>query len=55
MTLSGGNYGGYVVVDTTATLTVEGEVVDTQELSAINPITINGWQYNDVGIFCGII
>lgn len=55
MILSGGNYGGYVVEGTTATLTIKEEIVDTQTITIGEYIVINDHKYTNEGIFCGII
>lgn len=55
MKLSGGNYGGYEVVDDEAILTVDGEVVESIEVVlGEGMVTINGWVYNEEGIFVGM-
>ena len=51
MILSGGNYGGYEVVGDTVVfdeIVVPFTMVD-------GSITVEGWQYNEQGIFCGTI
>lgn len=55
MKLSGGNYGGYEIVNDEAILTIEGEVVDTQPITVDGTDSIiNGWVYNEEGIFVGM-
>lgn len=59
--LSGGNYGGYVVVAEVATLQdQEGEVLDVISegvVSSGDTITVNGWVYTvtgDEAVFSGM-
>lgn len=54
MILSGGNFGGYVIEGTNAVLYENGEVVDTQVATIGDDITVNGWVYNDQGLFIGM-
>lgn len=55
MTLTGGNYGGYTIEGEDAVLYEDSVVVDTQTvvLDATNLI-IEGWVYNEEGIFIGV-
>lgn len=56
MKLSGGNYGGYVVINDEALLYDENSfAVDTQSVIVDGTnMVINGWAYNKDGIFVGL-
>lgn len=55
MKISGGNYGGYVIEGTNAVLYENGVVTDAQPVTVNDTdLIVNGWVYNQEGIFIGM-